>query len=246
MIVGEVTCQKPRTYGLNPSPEARLAGRRAVPSAGSEPRSGVLNRRASGSHTEAVSYAVGPCFLDGKPGGAERATRRRASPLQRDMSSNTAPLSQRDHSGRSRPRAENGCNEGGAGRSILELPGPNHRTGKASVSNAPRASPGDDRPDFRRGIHAAGTPIGTQRSTAIAKPAGSDSHLPKRRAVANSPGEAMPPGPAKTDAPDARSGARKALPKRIHVRLTPFTVQKPCSAHHFESAVTYDHPRSLK
>ena len=118
-----------------------------------------------------------------------------------------------------------------AGRWILELPGPNHRTGKASVYNALRASPRDDRPDFRRGIHAAGTPTRTQRSTAIAKPAGSDSP-PKRRAVANNPGEAMPSGPAKTGAPDARSGARKGLPERIHVPLTSFTVQKPCSAQH--------------
>ena len=41
----------------------------------------------------------------------------------------------------------------------------------------------------------------------------------------------MPSEPAKTGAPDARSGAPKGLPKRTHVPLTPFTVQKPCSAH---------------
>jgi len=40
---------------------------------------------------------------------------------------------------------------GKLGGRIRELPGPNHRTSKASVYNALRASPRDDRPDFRRG-----------------------------------------------------------------------------------------------
>ena len=117
---------------------------------------------------------------------------------------------------------------GKAGWTIRELSGPNHRTSKASVYNALRASPRDDRPDFRRRHpYRLERPARPTIDHPTSKPAGSDSPPPQTTSWSRKIQARRLPSrpPAKTGVPDTRSGCTQGVsqPARtFHRRHSPF------------------------
>ena len=213
----------PEAENLRPEPVPGGTARRppAAPSAGSKARSGVLDRRRAGG----TRRPSGPASLDGKSGHSERKTWRRTSStsarhrVRTRLRSPSAAI--RAAPVRARKTA---AMRGEAGCSILELPGPKPPQPAKRASTTPC---GRVPAMIVRISGAASMPL--ERPRALNDPPLSQNQpapirLPSHDQSRKIQARRCPQGPAKTGAPDARSGRPRVSQSvcTLHRRHSPF------------------------